>query len=431
MWSRRVLVVVMVAAAVVGPSAADVMLCADGPASASFSTTGTTKIAAQCAFDASEPGVLLLIASTGVNETDGWYTVRLRVALNQPAGPGLVGATRTVGVLEGTLTHQTSQASVAVPVGSGTNTVYYLADRTAGDGTVQLYRPRLLALFIPSLSVNLRLCGGFVNGPWTTTAASLGQVTHCTLGGTGLGSALITADGRVDLADFAAEGRFGLGVNSTSAVEDGSERWLDVQGDLLYDGTDTALATSLLAGLGPDTWTFSLLGARSGGSGTVEVTEPSVNVLWVPTGGPILTSGTTLATPWTSTIPTPQTILQTALNPVEDGFAVIVATAAVGQLDTRYTGHFMASIDIVTDIANRYVAIDGLDRNLSLTSVEPMTAGSHTVKLLGYPYDNPAGGALHISDASLAVLFVPRSLVAVWSDGFETGWWERWSAKAP
>ncbi len=413
------------------PAAADVMVCGDGPPFAALSSTGPVEIAAQCAFDASEDGALLVLASTGVGEEDGWYTVRLRLALDHPAGPGLVGSTRVVDVLEGVLTDQTSQASVAVPIAAGSHTVYYLADRTVGDGTVQLYRPRLLAIFIPSSSVNLRLAGGFLPGSWTTTSAALGQVTSCSLGGTGMGSALITADGHLDLADSAAEGRFGLGIASTTAVEAGSERWVDVIPDLLYDGTDTGLATSLLADLGPGSWTFSLLGARSGGSGTVQVTEPAINVLWIPTGGPVFASGAALAAPWTSTVLTPQTILQTALNPGEAGFVIIVASAAVGQLDGTYGAHFMARVDLGDDLANRYLDITNVDRTLSLVSMVPMTAGSHTVRLQGYPYGGVQGTSLDVRDASLAAVFVPRSLVAVWGDGFETGWWDRWDLKLP
>lgn len=65
----------------------------------------------------------------------------------------------------------------------------------------------------------------------------------------------------------------------------------------------------------------------------------------------------------------------------------------------------------------------------SLVFVEPRTAGSHTVRLLGYPVSSPPGTTLLIDDASLARVFVPRALVALWSDGFETGWWDRWSLK--
>lgn len=262
-----------------GTVAGEVTLCADSPSFLGFNTTGPVEIAAQCAFVAPESGSLLLLASTGVNEVNGWYTVRLRLAVDHPAGPGLVGSTRVIDALEGTLTRQTSQASVAVPVAAGTHTAYYLADRTVGTGTVQLYRPRLLAVFVPSSSLNLRLAGGFTNGAWTTTSSSLGQVTHCSLGGTGLGSALITADGHVDLADFAVEGRFGLGVNSASVVEAGTARRVDVASDLLYDGTDTSLATSRLASLGPSTWTFSLLGARNSGGGLLLVASGNGSIV--------------------------------------------------------------------------------------------------------------------------------------------------------
>lgn len=429
-WVPALVTGLAVAVTASGALAAEIVICSDRPAFLGASSDAV-EIAAQCAFTAAESGSLLILASTGVNEVDGWYTVRLRLSLNQPAGPGLVGSTRVVDVSEGVLTHQTSQASVAVPVAAGSHTVYYLADRMVGDGTVQLYRPRLMAVFVPSSDPNVRLSGVFTNGSWTTTTSTLGQVLHCSLAGLGMGSALVVADGHLPLADVAAEGHFGLGVNSTSVLEQGSERWLDVAGDLLYDGTDTGFATSRLELLGPGSYTFSLLAARSGGGGTVETVEPALNALWVPAGGPVFGAGTTLSAPWTSTIPTPQTILQTSLNPAEDGFAVIVASGHVGQVDEGYVGHFMARIDLGDDIANRYVAVDGLDRNLALTSVEAVTAGVHTVRLQGYPVSNPPGATLAMADASLAVLFVPRRLATVWSDGFETGWWDRWSTKVP
>jgi hypothetical protein len=330
------------------------------------------------------------------------------------------------------LDRQNSMTTVAMPVVAGSHTVYYLAERVVGDGVVMLYRPRIMAIFVPSTSTNIRVCEGRAYGEWTTASATQSVVTSCTLGGLGLGSALVTADSWMRLAETAAELRSTIVLGASSPPEDGTERWLDVVPDLVYDGSDTGLATSVLETLGPGSVTFYLTAGRSGGNGTVSLNQSGIAALWAATGGPVLASGAALSSEWTTTSSVPQTILQADLNPSVDGYFLIVGTAVLSPDAAAYEAHLMARVDLGDDIANRYVQInDDVDRNLALSDLVPVTAGNHTIRLEGGRYDTTPETDLRVPDGSLAVMFFPAEMVAIFADGFESGWFWRWSATEP
>jgi len=323
-------------------------------------------------------------------------------------------------------------ATVAMPVVAGSHTLYYLAERLVGSAIVDLYRPRVMAIFIPDTQSNIRLCEGRVFGEFTTTVPSQTTVTSCTLANLGLGSALVAADAWMSLADTDVELSADLRVGDPPVPAAGTQRWLAVVGDLEYDGLDTLLATSFLASLGPGTAAFYLTASRDAGSGTVSLRQPGVAALWAATGGPVLANGEALSTEWTTTSVAPQTILQTNLNPSVDGYFLILATASVSFHLADYHAHFMARVDLGDDIANRDVKIsDYIDRNLALSDLVPVEAGSHTIRLLGGRSDIPATTNLRVRDGSLSVLFFPKEMVAVFADDFETGSDRRWSSSVP
>ena len=430
---RRIMWTVVVFAVVV-PASAEVMLCTGGFPSGGFSLSGGPIITAQCTLEAATDGTILVIASTGVNRVDTEYAqVRLRVSLNQPNGPGLVTSERVLDVY-GTsyLERQTSMATVAMPVVAGTHTLYYLAERVVGSASVIFYRPRVMAIFIPSVETNIRLCEGRFWGEFTTTAASQTIVTSCTLADLGLGSALVASDAWMRLADTDVELSADLRLGEPPVCVPGTQRWLDVVGDVVYDGLDTSFATSALVGLGPGTTHFYLTASRNSGSGTVSLNEAGVSALWAATGGPVLANGAALSGEWTTTSVVPQTMLQTNLNPSVDGYFLILATASVSPDLADYDAHFMARVDLGDDIANRYVKIGGdIDRNLALSDLVPVEAGSHTIRLNGGRYDTPATTSLRVRDASLSVLFFPKSMVAIFGGNFEIGSDLRWSSSVP
>jgi hypothetical protein len=413
---------------------AEVMLCTGGLPLAELSSSAGPIIAAQCTLDAATDGTILVIASTGVNRVDTDYAqIRLKVSLNQPNGPGLLTSERVHDVY-GTayLERQSSMATVAMPVIAGSHTLYYLAERVVGTASVELYRPRVMAIFIPDTETNIRVCEGRVVGEFTTTSDSQTTVASCTLANLGLGSALVASDAWMSFADTAVELSANLRVGDPPIGAPGSQRWLDVVGDLVYDGLDTVLATSSLANLAPGTARFYLAASRDWGSGTVSLNQPGVAALWAATGGPVLANGEALSTDWTTTSVAPQTILQTNLNPTVDGYFLILATASVSGHLADYLAHFVARVDLGDDIANRDVKIsDYISRNLALSDLVPVGAGSHTIRLSGGRSDTPATTNLRVRDASLAVLFFPKEMVAIFGDDFEIGSDRRWSASVP
>ena len=315
---------------------------------------------------------------------------------------------------------------------AGSHTVYYLGERMVGSANVELYRPRVMAIFVPTAETNIRLCEGRIFGEWTTTAASQTIVTSCTLANLGMGSALVASDAWMRLADTEVQLTAELRSGAPPVPAAGTGRWLGVVGDLVYDGLDTSLATSVLADLGPGTAYFYLTAARNSGSGTVSLMQPGVTALWAATGGPVLANGVVLPALWTTTQVAPQTILQTTLNPAVDGYFLILATASVAPDSADYHAHFMARVDLGDDIANRYIKISNdIDRNLALSDLVPVQAGNHTIKLSGGRFDTPTTTNLRVRDGSLSVLFFPKDMVAIFGDNFEIGSDRRWSSSIP
>lgn len=431
---RRSFLVFVAIVSFTAPVTAQVMLCTGGPPSATVSGSSGPYIAAQCTLEASADGTILIIASTSVNRVDTDHTqLSLRVGIDQPGGLGLVASERVVDIY-GTsyLEFQNTMATVAAPVVAGSHTLYYFAERVVGTATVTLYRPRILAVFIPSGESNIRVCEGRWIGEYTTSIASQTIVASCSLSGLGMGAALVSSDGWMQLADSAAELNADLRGNQSTTVVPGTVRRLDVVGDTVYDGVDSSLATSHLAALDPGSAYFHMTIARSMGAGTVSVMWPGVAALWVATGGPVLSNGAVLASEWTTTSVSPTTMLETTLNPAVDGYFLILATASISPDTADYAAHFMARIDSGDDIANRYVKInDTIDRNLALSDLVPVSAGSHTIRLAGGRFDTPATTNLRVRDGSLSVLFFPKEMVAIFGNGFETGSASNWSSVAP
>ncbi len=431
---RRTLRVLVAILFLTAPVSAQVMLCSDSPPFASVSGPSGPYVAAQCTLEASTDGTILVIASTSVNRVGTEHTqLSLKVGIDQPGGLGLVASERVVDVYGTTyLEYQNTMATVAAPVVAGSHTLYYFAERVTGTATVTLYRPRILAVFIPSGETNMRLCEGRWVGEFTTDIVSQTIVASCSLAGLGMGSALVSSDGWMRLSDFEAELNADLRGNQSTTVEPGTVRRLDVVGDTVYDGVDNSLATSYLANLDAGTAYFYMTIARSFGPGMVSVMWPGVAALWVAAGGPVLSNGAVLPAEWTTTSITPSTMLETTLNPAVDGYFLILATASISPDTADYAAHIMARVDTGDDIANRYLKInDTIDRNLALSDLVPVEAGSHTIRLAGGRSDTPASTNLRVRDGSLSVLFFPKEMVAIFGDGFEIGSLSNWSSIGP
>lgn len=413
------------------PVGAQIMLCGDSPAFGSAYGSSGPYVAAQCTLEASTDGTILVIASTSVNRVGTEHTqLSLKVGVDQIGGLGLVASERVVDVY-GTsyLEYQNTMATVAVPVTAGSHTLYYYAERVTGTATVTLYRPRILAVFVPWDETNMRICEGRFIGEFTTNITSSTLVASCSLSGLGMGSALVSADGWMQLSDSAAELEGDLRVNQSTTVVPGTVRRLDVVGDVVYDGLDNNLATSYLADLGPGSAYFYLMIARSMGPGWVSVMWPGIAAMWVAEGGPVISSGAVLSAEWTTTSIPPNTILETTLNPAVDGYFLILATASISPDTADYAAHIMARVDSGDDIANRYVKInDNIDRNLALSDLVPVEAGSHTIRLEGGRFDTPASTNLRVRDGSLSVVFFPKEMVSIFGDGFERGSRSNWSS---
>jgi len=120
-------------------------------------------------------------------------------------------------------------------------------------------------------------CGASGNLNWTTTGSSFAVVRQCSFSAPQNGYVHIVANGSLGRQNGEYEAQFRLGIDSTTGEAD-TDRFVNVYDDS-GDGTDETLALSVLRPLKAGTYTFSLLGKRYSGSGTVRVYDPTLIVI--------------------------------------------------------------------------------------------------------------------------------------------------------
>lgn len=270
--------------------------------------------------------------------------------------------------------------------------------------------------FASNPEYNVVTCSASGNDTWTTTSNEFAAIRSCSLFAPVNGYVFISASASAILSNDATayEAQFRLGVDNLLGLPS-TERWVNVyaeNGFGSYQTVSVSTAISLTAGM----HTIYFLGDRSGGSGAVNLTDPSLSIIFIPAPSPLATHCQVNSdTSWSTTSPAFQTIQSCTLTTPEDGIVLISASASVGLApgDASYEGRFRLGVDGSSlNASDRWINIyadleNGADQMLDVALLYPVTAGPHTFDFYGTRYHG--SGAVHLHNPGLSVIFFPTS----------------------
>lgn len=381
-----------------------------------WTTTSTSfETIRSCTLTLPEAGFVYVAGSASVGVgAGGNYEARLNLNIDSQGGNAATDRWINAYTDGGDGTDKSSQVSMLAPVSAGAHTFYFLGARYNGTGTVQLYDPSLSVLYFPSSSADVLACGVVGNTVWNTTETSFQAIRSCDLTVPQSGFVYLSGNASVGLASggTAYEGRFRLGVDAVTGAAN-TDRWVNVTTDS-GDGTDENVATSLLTSVGAGAHTFYFSGLRYAGTGTVQVYDPSLSVLYFP--APNVTAkvcGAGGSDAWTNNTNTYSIIRSCTLNVPRNGFAFIDASASAGlnavTAGNEWEGQFRVGVDndTGTSLSDRWLNVytdsgDGTDRSVSNTLLTNISAGVHTFYYVGRRYAGP--GTLRLYSPSLTVI---------------------------
>ncbi|HEX6288627.1 MAG TPA: hypothetical protein VFZ66_05520 [Herpetosiphonaceae bacterium] len=376
-------------------------------------TSNSFETIRSCTLTLPENGFVYLIGSTALGRNNGDFEARLNVSIDSASGNAATDRWINVYGDSGDGTDKNAQVTLLAPVSAGTHTFYFLGARYNGAGTLQLYDPSLSVLYFPGSSGDVLACGVASNTVWTTTADSFQEIRSCGLNVPKSGFVYLNGTTSAGLGSGGAyEGRFRLGVDTVSGTAS-SDRWVNVYTDS-GDGTDEAVATSLLTSVSAGTHTFYFSGARYNGTGTVQLYDPSLSVLYFP--APNVTAkvcGAGGSDTWTNSTTTYSIIRSCTLNVPDNGFAFIDASASAGLNSTGagndWEGQFRVGVDNDTgsSLFDRWVNVytdsgDGTDRIVAISGLVNISRGVHTFYFVGRRY--AGNGTLRLYSPSLTVI---------------------------
>jgi hypothetical protein len=208
------------------------------------------------------------------------------------------------------------------------------------------------------------------------------------------------------------EARYRLGVDAVTGTAS-TDRWVNVTTDS-GDGTDEAVATSLLTSVAAGPHTFYFSATRYNGTGPLQFYDPALSVLYFP--APNVTAkvcGAGGSDTWTNSTTSYSIIRSCTLNVPRNGFAFIDATASAGLNDTAagndWEGQFRVGVDndTGTSLSDRWVNLytdsgDGTDRPVADSLLLNISQGVHTFYFVGRRY--AGNGTLRLYSPSLTVI---------------------------
>jgi microcystin-dependent protein len=386
----------------------------------SWSTTSATFAPIRsCTLDIGESGFVYLSGSSSVGRLNGEYEARFRLGIDSASGNTATDRWVNIYNDSGDGTDKAAAVTLLIPISAGVHTFSFLGARYAGAGTVLLYSPSLSVLYFPDSSADVQSCGASGSGLFNTLTSTFQTIRSCSLSASQSGFAFISATASAGLGSGGAyEGRVRVGVDSVNGLA-GSDRWVNVYPDS-GDGTDEAVATSLLTPIVAGSHTFYFLGARYSGAGTVQLYNSSLSVLYFPSPNVTATlcsaSGSDV---WTNATTSYTVIRSCSLNIPRDGFAFVDATASAelnaSAAGNEWEGHFGIGVDNVDSNSafDRWVNAytdsgDGTDRAVADAGLVNISAGPHTFYFVGKRYAGT--GTLRLYAPSLTVL-VPDASV--------------------
>lgn len=404
-----------IAPATAGPSGWRYVTCGAGGGGGWTTSSVSWQVIRSCAIDVPEAGFVYVDATASLGIASGSTAFEARFGLNIDNATGNSSTDRWVNIYtdSGDGTDKSVADTMIQSVSAGTHTIYFLGTRYNGSGTVQLYNPTLSVLYFPSSSTDVLACGVTSNTTWTTTSTSFQTIRSCTLNVPQSGFVYVSGTASVGLSDTAFESRFRVGIDTTSGTAS-SDRWVNVYTDG-GDGTDETVATSLVAPVATGAHTFYFLGTRYNGTGTVQLYDPSLSVLYFPSPNvTVKVCGASGSDVWTNNTISYTVIRSCTLNAPRGGLAFLDANASAGlnasSAGNEWEGQFRFGIDNSssgTPGYDRWINVytdsgDGTDRALALSGVASIGEGIHTFYFLGKRYNG--AGTLRLYSPSLTVL---------------------------
>lgn len=257
-------------------------------------------------------------------------------------------------------------------------------------------------------------CGDSGDATWTTTDNGFQTIRSCTLNVAESGFVYVNATASAGLGDNPYEARFRIGVDDTAGVSS-TDRWTNVYTDTWGDGTDKSIVDTLFAPVSAGPHTFSFLGSRYGGVGTVTLYDPALSVLYIPASSTdIQMCGSSSSSNWTTTAGTFQAIASCSLTLAQSGFVYLTGTASavLPNGSSAYEARVRVGVGVVDGSADsdRWVNVypdagDGTDEVVSTSLLLPAAAGANTFYFSGLRYNGT--GTVTFSDPTLTAIFFP------------------------
>ncbi len=260
-------------------------------------------------------------------------------------------------------------------------------------------------------------CSAGGGGGWTTTANTWQVVRSCTATFPEDGFVYINATSSVGLSSDITpfEARIGLNIDNPAA-NGVTDRWVNIYTDS-GDGTDKSVADDMISPVISGTHTFYFLATRAGGSGTVQLYNPTISVLYYPNSNPeVMACGVTNNLDWSTTESTFQIVRSCTLTVTQPGYVYVSGTSAVALSDSAYEVRLRVGVDSTSGSASsdRWINVytdagDGTDEAVATSNLTSVTPGLHTFYFLAARYNGT--GTVVLYDPSLSVLFFPATNV--------------------
>jgi len=389
---------------------------------ANWTTTSTAwQVIRSCTATFPEAGVVFINATAGVALQDTAYEGRFGLSIDNAAA-GIQSTSRWVNIYPdgGDGTDKSVAASLLIPVSAGTHTFYFLGTRYAGSGTVLAYDPALSVAYFPASATPVKTCGVSSSAVFTTTSNTFAAVQTCSLNVPGPGWVYVnaTASAGLPYGGGPYEVRYHVAVDDNSLNTGWPDHWTNVYTDT-GDGTDEALASSMLTHIVTGTHTFYFGAARYAGSGTVQLYDPALSVLYFPANSVVAkTCGSFEGSgDWQNSTNSYTTVRACMLEVPSRGFAIVDANASAGLTygSSNWEGLFRWGVDDAngSDSFDRWADVytdsgDGTDRVVAASGLIDVSAGPHTFYFVGRRYSG--SGTVELIRPSLTVL-VPTGRV--------------------
>ena len=392
------------------------MACGDS-GNVNWTTTSTAwEVIRSCTATFPADGVVFINATAGLGLQDVAYEGRFGLSVDNRAS-ALSATSRWVNIYPdaGDGTDKTVAASILLSVASGTHIFYFLGTRYSGSGTVVAYDPALSVAYFPAGSSQVMTCGVSSSMNFTTTSNAFVAVQSCALDLPSPGWVYLNATASAVLEDAPYEVQYHTAIDSNTAGTGWPDHWTNVYTDT-GDGTDEALAASMLTQVGAGARTFYFGVSRYGGLGAIRLLNPSLSVLYFPENNVIArTCGKYLgAGDWQTTSSSYMTVLTCTLDLPASGFAIVDVNASAGLTygSSAWEGAFRWGMDDPSGSSDtdRWTNVytdtgDGTDRVVADSGLIAAPAGRHTFYFVAGRYSG--SGNVELIRPSLTVL-APR-----------------------